>query len=832
MKKRLLIATLLCSYVATLLAPSCFAQPTPTPTPGAGTNWVFDPVVTELGKNSERARELLYWAFSHSPIYKAPVLGQMWSTSRNIVYLFFVFILVIAGMGYIFFRNWRVPEIFSGISPPLVSSVAKFLVKLAGLVLYATFSYILILGLIQFGSIMMRFFIEHVGGCNLFNIKFISGAGTERCVWPGDPEYQQVVMEMEKNYTDFIGYRDTNIINQEMVNTSVFVIRLTNLTYNVMASLLILRQVILWFMLIVSPFLALLIPFIFIRNIGWIWVGVFFQWLFYGPLLALFVAGLTRIWEAGIPYQFDFSRVDQDIGQIFPTSINILYGGPAQTLTPTNSANYIDTYAEYVIALIMLWACMFLPWLLLRIFRDYCCVGGEGPAVLQQALDKIRGLGAPPAPPPAPPTPAAEAIKLPFRKRAEAPKKIVLEKITDISKTETTQLAQAMNLSVASLQEVAQMEMNRQMQQQVQTNLDKIAKPERIVRAEEREKFSQVRSELFTRAAKGDRTAQKLLAAVKKEPKEVFRVTPAVVPGVRAVDISTVAKRTSLSEEKVRSVVDTVPTISAGVSSTTKVVAEKLGMTQEKAKTVLKNIPTVMPTPAVIASVAQKSGLSEAQVREVVDSLPTISASTPQISREVAQKTGVSEEKVREVLKTIPVVARPVVVAPPKKPPLVTVEDYEEVKKMWVKHYHEGEVPVSEKIKGRVDWVEGDIKRLTNTLNLLISAKEEDKERGIEEVANILPFLLLGGFSDQETITYLKAKLEAAKQVMAALEKEEKMKEELKEEEELVEVPAREKEEKPKEMELKAEKEREILEEEKKEGEEEAITKEEKKLPS
>ncbi len=37
-------------------------------------------------------------------------------------------------------------------------------------------------------------------------------------------------------------------------------------------------------------------------------------------------------------------------------------------------------------------------------------------------------------------------------------------------------------------------------------------------------------------------------------------------------------------------------------------------------------------------------------------------------------------------------------------------------------------------------------------------------------VANILPFLLLGGFSKTEVISYLKAKLEAAKSVMTSVD--------------------------------------------------------------
>jgi hypothetical protein len=69
-------------------------------------------------------------------------------------------------------------------------------------------------------------------------------------------------------------------------------------------------------------------------------------------------------------------------GYVYPTSIIVTYGGPAQRVLSTvfnrpigalNNGNYVDTFAEYVITLIMLWAVTFFPWWLLRIFRDYCC---------------------------------------------------------------------------------------------------------------------------------------------------------------------------------------------------------------------------------------------------------------------------------------------------------------------------------------------------------------------------------------------------------------------------------------------------------------------------
>src|SRR3989338_4167932 len=357
------IFILLIFAVPAYLQNPIFAQ-TPTPSipvlPGTNTaTWEFDPTVTETGKNADRARQLLWWLFQHPGIHTAPVLVQIWAITRNIVLVFVVLVIVAFGLSLILGRRrGSIGPFFSGVGSPVYGvNIPAIIFRIASMLLYVMFSYIFIIALIQTSDILMRFFIETVCGKDLFNIIF-SGAGNT-----------------EANYITFVGYRDINPLNLEMVNTSLLFIKMTSLTYNVMSTILILRTIILWFLLIVAPFLALLMPFVFIRNVGWIWIGVFLQWLFYGPLFALFLASLTKIWVQGIPYSFDFSRVNRPSGQVYRTAINILWGGPAQTLSPGNSANYVDTYAEYFIALVMLWACIILPWLLLRIFRDYCCAG-------------------------------------------------------------------------------------------------------------------------------------------------------------------------------------------------------------------------------------------------------------------------------------------------------------------------------------------------------------------------------------------------------------------------------------------------------------------------
>lgn len=667
------------TFLTGLLNPSAiFAQaPTPTLDPNnppklgqgpAVAQWEFDPVVTEVGKNSERARQLLWWVFNNPAVHTAPVIASIWRFSLSIVYAFVILVIVAFGFSFILLRKKA-----SAINIPPI------MVKVGAVLLYATFSYILVLVLIQFSEVVMQFFINNVGGKDLFNVVF-AGAGNA-----------------EANYTGFVGYRDVNPVNAEMANTSIFLVKATSLTYYTIAIILILRTIILWFLLIVSPFLAILMPFIFIRNIGWIWIGVFFQWLFYGPLLALFLGGLTRIWVAGIPYPFHFERVNTPAGQVYRTAINILYGGPAQTLSAGNSANYIDTYAEYVIALVMLWTAIILPWLLLRIFRDYCCEAiAASNATLTAIFDRIRQY-----PPPAPsiptvgPTAAAGiAVELPFRQKVEEKivqaEKEAISAMRDIASANTAELARAFDMSVGSLTDVSRFEMDRLAQDRLRQNLQKISTPASIASATERERFASLKRELQTRAAVGDMTAQAMLGA------------------------------------------------------------------SEKSKDVLA---------AQMASMAVR--------RPPVVTPVTRGKFAPSLARV------------------------PVTVAGKKVQTTVSVEDYEEVKKMWLKHYREAPIPISETIKTREDWLSADIKKLTNVSNMLASSDPKMKQKGLSEVAEILPFLMLGGFTDLETLTYLKAKLEAAKQIETELEVTQKAKEEAKKEvteEELVEVEVKKEE--------------------------------------
>ena len=99
----------------------------------------------------------------------------------------------------------------------------------------------------------------------------------------------------------------------------------------------------------------------------------------------------------------------------------------------------------------------------------------------------------------------------------------------------------------------------------------------------------------------------------------------------------------------------------------------------------------------------------------------------------------------------------------------VSVEDYEAVRAMWKENYKNLEVPEG---TDRKEWITKEGENIDRIIGLLSSQDQKQLEEGMQEVSNILPFLLLGGFSQQEIISYLKAKREAGRDVVTDIEKE------------------------------------------------------------
>jgi hypothetical protein len=460
-----------------------------------------------------------------------------------------------------------------------------------------------------------------------------------------------------------------------------------------MGGMLLLRTVILWFLLFVSPFLAILLSFSLIKNVGMIWIGVFFQWVFYGPLLALFLGGMASIWKYGIPFVFDFSRVNTAAGYIYPSAINILYGGPAQKLATNNNGNYIDTYVEYIITLIMLWAVTIFPWWLLRIFRDYCC---EGINAMKNIMLASLNPGHPNGPS-LTPTPIPANITQKVGVEMKIPREIgtmattKIETIEEIKRAKTEDISRSLNIKASNITDVAHFETNKTVNETVNKNINYLKNPIQASTPAERQKYMNIRSELSSRASKADPIANRFIK-------------------------SFIVSRINIAEKE----------------------------------NIIKTLP---------------------KTTEIL---------TPDTKKNIEEIIAVS--------------------------PAVTLDEYEQVKKMWTNAYEKGEIPKTENIRSRSEWVEGDIVLITNTLNKLLSDDKALKAQALDEIGFILPIFLVNNLSGDQLVTYLKAKIEAARTVKDLLDREKEVTERLKAgAKETIEVLKPKKREAEKTMEMKAE---------------------------
>ncbi|VVA43259.1 conserved membrane hypothetical protein [Candidatus Roizmanbacteria bacterium] len=625
--------------------------------------WIEDSEVTAQGKSNDRARQFIYWVVTHSAIDNHPVLIKVWSTARNMSYFFVILTAALLGLGIIVGQRTNFE---TGIK--LWPAITKILMS----ILYISFSATIIFTVIQLSEIIMKFFIENLGGKDLFNIYF-SG------------------ISQETNYVDFFGCRDLNIRVQEAVKTEMFLLKLTNISYYLMGGMLLLRKIILWFLLFVSPFLAVLLSFSFVKNVGMIWIGVFFQWVFYGPLLALFLGGMASIWKYGIPFVFDFSRVDTAAGYIYPTAINILYGGPAQKLSVTNNGNYVDTFVEYVITLIMLWAVVVFPWWLLRIYRDYCC---EGINAMKNMMLSNLNPGHPGSPSPSPtPVPISSnvGVEMKMSRDIGATVKTRIETVEEIKRAKTEDISRSLNIKASNITDIAHFETNKTLNEATNKNINFLKNPIQASTSAERQRYMNIRSELSSRALKADPIASRLIK-------------------------SFIVAKINIAEKE--NIIKTLPKTTEALTSNTR-----------------KNI------------------------EEIIAVSPT-----------------------------------------------VTLDEYEQVKKMWTNTYEKGEIPKTENLLSRSEWVEYDIVLITNTLNKLLSDDKALKAQALDEIGFILPIFLINNLSGDQLVTYLKAKIEAARTVKTLINREKEVTERLKAgAEEKLDVMKPKKKEAEKTMEMKEE---------------------------
>ncbi len=706
-------------------------------------SWVLDSEVTFIGKNAARSGNLLDFILTNYNwvCVKQAATGQcdnsdnplrgVWLTTATFIVAPLLLIVILAAAIVIMVTRGR------------SLTITRFLPRFIIVILLIFISFPILQYFYQFIDSIQGFFLRRE--IILFGTPFGGNPCPPQCI------SQKDLLFVGWDYDKFIGLRRVGDLYSESAFISLLLTKLTALTYYVMVGILILRKIILWLFIIVSPIFPLLLMFYPVRNTGKIWIGEFFRWLLYGPLFAIFLNGLVALWRKQIPLSFTpldpAVKVNETI--LYPTAINILLGGPRQFVTQTNSVNLTETFALYVVSLLMLWGVIILPWILLQIFLDYASnLGVSDSAVMKNLVNMVNRQNSP-SPTGHPPATSGSALSLPFAKKFSMPlpaapagmaKEIPIStaKISQATFMPSAQVkAQVLSLAsvpLPTMRDIAKYDTSlisndnstRNQVQALQKHLQQIGNPASSTSTTERERYTEIHEKLSQESKTGNTLATSILNAASTASKRSSQVSSAQVKNILTqIANPTTASSSVVNREKL----------------------SKMNQSLTKAKQEGNTLATA------ILSVNAKT--PESEVVKLQEKIRE--------AREKGEPVGVQLAQLTEKKETIPLVNRV---------QTVSKEDYEAVKQMWKENYKNLEVP--EGMAGtREEWVKDDVAKIDNIIVQLGSHDEEQMNKGMEEVSSILPFLLVGGFSQTEIISYLKAKQDAAKEVTAELAQEE-----------------------------------------------------------
>lgn len=655
--------------------------------------WQCDAEVTYTGKSAARSREVLNWllqnySWSNIQAGQDTPFSGLWVFIRNIVYIILLIFVLVAGFLLMITRGRSL-------------TVRRFLIRFIFIALLVWFSFSLVKTIYDLTDIVQSFFI---------NVTDSADPSKTRVIQTVD------LLNISFDYEDFWGYRKPGLRFDESAITSLILIKVTAATYYTMFFILIVRKIILWFFILVSPIFPLLLFVKPIRDTAKSWIGEFFRWVLYAPLFMIFLRGLVEIWRfpegtrgnTGIPLFFDLAKAYSDPQAkdiLYPTAINILLAGPGKfPLAGNQNINFTETFLLYLVALIMLWMVIIMPWLLLKIFLDMCCNQGVG----QSLLSLFNRPNAPWAP---------------FTNRPPVGPNGPL-----IPPSGAAGLAKSLPMTRFKHTPVAEMQQNLMMAQEEAQN----------------QQTSSIASNINQIASQSSTDSYQSFG-------QLIASQPLKIPDLQ----------------------------------TGQVTAELLSATD-------LSIPTMQDIAKYEAAMMSKnqSSSTSAEISRMNEMLSRLAGTSKLTSpAESSHFTRVRERIVQESQKGNAVAkSMASAVAPAGSVPIpetnnvqqVNLDDYEEVKKTWEENYRNLEAPVGPngQPQARSQWLKQEVSQIPQIIDMLLSGDPQIQQQGMQKVSQVLPFLLLGGFSKAEIVSYLKAKLEAAKTVLNEVLQVEKKKEE------------------------------------------------------
>lgn len=807
-------------------------------------NWVLDADVSAVGAAAARSREVLNWAlaidgsgFTDSTSGgTGGILNSIkaiWGKIRTFTSIVFIALLIIIGFGIMLRTDWGIR------SRRLLPYVLIALVVM-------NFSFIASATIVRLTDKLQQGFYSipttHLNASDLLTVKY--------------------------NYQDFKGYRLAATYAEDAVRTQLWLVRLTTYTNYAIAIILILRIVILWGLTIFSPFLFPFLIFPATRRVAIIWVREFFRWLFIGPLLALFLSSVAYIWQqtklnsvasstveySGIPIVTNSSYLGTGAtsSNKYYSATNIILAPPglfyndalglslisstgttgATTVNDSkNNLTDTETYVRFIVALIMLWSAIILPFLLLRmaivmVTKNKTKISQRWDAsAAKQYLSNIQQKITPPVPRGPKPVPAAGLARPIMVSGIARPQKITdtqREREVEtrnyatnrISELKTTSIAQLAGLTQAiprateliqakdqSLERIGQIEMDSTNIARTQEIFNKISQPSQIENVEDRRQFTNIGNSLSNLSTRGDVDARRVERAVNNN----------------TAIYETANTREEIQKQIVKKYVTNISNISKTENQVRKDIQEKANQNDDKARLALQALDKV----AQIAQIATKpiaqmtikdrnNALSIANKVQHPEAIANedekkqfsalrdfigqgvkkgdIDAATLEYSGKLMLWSKDAEDKnklTNEVDKKL------------LERSTAGDKDFDKTKALWKKHYSEAAVPISDKIKSRRDWLEQEKQKLQAALDKLLSDDAKIRKAGLEEVKKVIPFMLMGDYSITDIAKYIMAKISAIDDTLKDLGTIEGKEKADKQEEVL--VPVKKKEEAPQE---------------------------------
>ncbi|HWY80200.1 MAG TPA: hypothetical protein VNW29_07620 [Candidatus Sulfotelmatobacter sp.] len=815
-----------------LVVTTTYAAQTITTNPQTDSRWVIDPEVTFIGKNARRSGDFLNWTLQNYNwvcVKQVSVgkSGLQCDDSKNPIASYWsliVLYIVVPLLFLVILATSIVIIVTRGKS----LTIMRFIPRFIAVVLLIVFSYSLLQFFYQFTDLIQGFFLR----------SNITSPCPPNCISDKDLLY------VGWDYNSFVGLRLLGDKYAESAFISLLLTKLTALTYFVMVFLLLVRKIVLWFFIIVSPIFPILLLYYPVRNTGKIWIGEFFRWLLYAPLFAIFLNGLVYLWRNQIPLVFNNPNIGKASAIEYPTAINILLGGPRQQVTPTNSVNLVETFALYVVSLIMLWIVILLPWILLQIFLDYAQNFAPGDtAVMKTLVNMATTRGGGPTPQP---SGGGAAVSLPFVKKFSVPidlkpgptgvakeinaqgatiKASFAQPFTLPNATVNAQMLNAANVKLPSLRDIAKFDValssndisklqdvNRYSEQLV-----RIANPIVVTNTIERNQVSEIHERIIQQSKRGNVMASSIMSAANASTHSMSTISNQKVKNMLQ-QMSNPSLATTTNKEKMsqlnqmlqkestqnRSQLAT-SILSVNEKTTDKEVQKIKDQLMQTSNNSVSKVVTSAITQStrssrqvesVIKGVANPTAVKSAdkeRIAKLRGSLERASKSGNQLATSILavnDKTSVNEiEALQQRIQDAKVKGEPVAAeiaalasttATTTLPAInrvqtVSKEDYQAVKDMWKQNYQTQEVPQG--ITERAEWVKDDVTGIDETIALLSSSVQDKVQQGMDQVSNLLPFLLVGGFSQTEIVEYLKAKQDAAREVarLLVVEEEEKV---------------------------------------------------------